>query len=89
MLERLMLDLPHGQINKARRHNFYFTKIDYKFLIKVFKNIYTARNARNFFTVFYGRRDKALTKSSNTLKNIATEKSITDELLQQLLHSPE
>ena len=25
-------------------------------------------------------------KSSNTLKNIATEKSITDELLQQLLH---
>ena len=28
-------------------------------------------------------------KSSNTLKNIATEKSITDELLQQLLHSPE
>ena len=28
-------------------------------------------------------------KSSYTLKNIATEKSITDELLQQLLHSPE
>jgi hypothetical protein len=37
MLERLMLDLPHGQIKKARRHNFYFTKKDYKFLIKVFK----------------------------------------------------
>ena len=36
MFERLMLDLPHGQINKARRHNFYFTKKDYKFLIKVF-----------------------------------------------------
>jgi hypothetical protein len=44
MLERLMLDLLHGQINKEKRHNFYFTKKDYKFLIKVFKNIYTARN---------------------------------------------
>ena len=64
MLERLMLDLPHGQINKARRHNFYYTKIDYKFLIKVFKNIYTARNAitirnaenaeKTLRTLFYG-----------------------------------
>ena len=88
MLERLMLDLPHGQINKARRHNFYFTKIDYKFLIKVFKNIYTARNARNFSRSSMAGVTKR-SKSSNTLKNIATEKSITDELLQQLVHSPE
>jgi hypothetical protein len=73
MLERLMLDLPHGLINKERRHNFYLTKKDYKFLIKVFKNIYTARNARNSFTVTNGRRDKVLIVV--TLQKISPQRS--------------